>query len=32
MKSIILTTLVALFSFACQEAENISQEEPSPYS
>ena len=31
MKSIILTTLVALFSFACQEAENISQEEPSPF-
>jgi len=31
MKSIILVALVAIFSLACQETENIAQEDPSPF-
>lgn len=31
MKSIILIALIGIFTFACQEATNISQEEPSPF-
>ena len=30
MKSIILIAFIAIFSFGCQQAENTSQEEPSP--